>query len=72
MVKAVVLVKAPLATTAARVKRTKGVKDAFEVMGRFDCVALVDVEDMSALKKAVFKIQRTRGVSRTESMVELS
>jgi DNA-binding Lrp family transcriptional regulator len=72
LVRAVVLVKSPLAATAAQVKRVKGVKVAFDVMGRFDCVALVDVEDMPALKKAVFKIQKTRGVSRTETMVEPS
>lgn len=47
-----------------------GVMDAFDD-SRFDCMAFVDVEDMSAMKKAVFKIQKTKGVSRTESMVEL-
>lgn len=66
------LVRAPSAITASQVRQVAGVKDAFEVMGRFDCVALLDVEDMSALKKAVFKIQRVKGVGRTESLLEVA
>jgi len=71
LVRAVVLIKSPLVLSAKQVRRVRGVKEAFDLTGRFDAVAYVEVSDISALKKLIFKIQGARGVRRTETMVEL-
>ncbi len=71
MVRAVILIKSPLVLSAGEVRKVDGVKDAFDVTGRFDSVAYVDASDISALKKTVFKIQAVKGVRKTETMVEL-
>jgi len=71
LVRAVVLVKSPLTLTASQVGRIRGVKMAFDVTGRFDSVALVEVSDAAKLRKTIFEIQGIRGVKKTETMVEL-
>jgi len=71
MVRAIVLVKAPMVLLAAQVRRIPGVKNAFDVRGRFDCVALVSVADIASLKKTLLRIQAVKGVGRTETLVEL-
>ncbi len=71
MVRAVVLIKSPLTLTASQVAKVQSVKDAFDVTGRFDCVALVEVGDMPRLRRTIFEIQGVKGVRKTETMVEL-
>lgn len=70
MVRALVLVKAPKTLAASEIAKVEGIKYAFDVSGRFDAAALVEVGDLKALKEAVLKIQRVRGVRRTETLVE--
>ncbi len=71
MVRAVILIKSPLVLSAAQVRKVIGVKDAFDVTGRFDSVAFVDTSDISTLKRTIYKIQAVEGVRKTETMVEL-
>jgi uncharacterized protein with GYD domain len=68
-VRAVILVRSPKTLISSRVKEIEGVKDAFDVSGRFDTVALVDVEDLSAVKKVALSIHAIEGVRRTETLI---
>lgn len=71
MVKAVILVKAPKSLVASELKEIKEVKDAFNISGRFDAVALVQVRSLSELKKVTTKIQKVSSVQRTETLVHV-
>ena len=69
MVRGVILVRAPKTLLSSKIKGIKGVKYVFDVWGRFDAIALLDVEDLSALKETVLKIQAIDGVRRTETLI---
>lgn len=56
---------------ADAVKKLKGVKVAFPVVGRWDVVAQVEVADREALSKIVLKINGLRGVKYTETLVQV-
>lgn len=71
MVKAVILVKAPKSLVASKLKEIKEVKYAFNISGRFDAVALVQVKSLSELKDVTTKIQKTPNVQRTETLVQV-
>lgn len=71
MVRAVTIIRAPRQLPAAQIKKVQGVKDAFDLRGRFDAVALIDVKDLAGLKKTIMKIQAIKGVARTETLVEI-
>ena len=71
MVRAVILVRSPKTLTSSKVREIEGVKDAFDISGRFDTIALIDVEDLSAVKKVALKIQSIEGVRRTETLIEV-
>ncbi|MDH5441294.1 MAG: Lrp/AsnC ligand binding domain-containing protein [Candidatus Bathyarchaeota archaeon] len=71
MVRAVILIRAPKTLTSSKVRGIEGVVDAFDVSGRFDAIALIEAKDLSTLKEAVLKIQRIKGVRRTETLVEV-
>ncbi len=71
MVKAVILVKAPKSLVASKLKEIKEVKDTFNISGRFDAVALVQVKSLSELKEVTTKIQRVPSVQRTETLVQV-
>lgn len=71
MVKAVVLVKAPKSLVASKLRAIKEVNDAFNISGRFDAVALVQVKSLSELKDITTKIQKVPNVQRTETLVQV-
>ena len=71
MVKAVILVKSPKKLIAARLRKIKPIYDSFPVSGQFDAVALIEVKQLSDIKKITNEIQTIRGVERTETMVEV-
>jgi len=71
MVKAVILVTAPKSLVASKLKDIKEVKEAFNISGRFDAVALVNVKTLSELKDVTAKIQRVPKVQRTETLVQV-
>jgi DNA-binding Lrp family transcriptional regulator len=71
MVKAVVLVKAPKSFVASKLKKIRDVREAFNISGRFDAVALVDVKSLYELKDVITKIQNVPNVQRTETMVQV-
>ena len=50
MVKAVVLVKSPKKLIAARLKKINFVTISFPVSGQFDAVAIINVNELVALK----------------------
>ncbi len=73
MVRALILVRSkPPARVASNIKAIDGVKDAFEVAGRFDAAALVEVETLSDIKRVALKIQSLEGVRRTESLIDVA
>ncbi|MBS7639509.1 MAG: Lrp/AsnC ligand binding domain-containing protein [Candidatus Bathyarchaeia archaeon] len=53
------------------VSQVKGVKRVFPVLGRYDVVADVEVENMRDLASTVLKISRLSGVVFTETLVEV-
>lgn len=55
----------------ALMKRTKGVKDAFIVFGGHDMVALLNAKDLSEIRAIVFEIRKIRGVTKTETLIEV-
>ena len=57
--------------TSSKLREVKGVVDAFDVSGRFDAIALIDVADLFAMKDTAMKIQAVKGVRRTETLVEV-
>ena len=70
--KACVLVKTDAGAhtnVAKQIRKHKGVKAAFSVMGRTDVVASVDVKDLKALSELDLKIAGIRGVNATETLV---
>ena len=71
MVKAVVLVRAEPEVSIAELKKIPGVKDAFQVTGRFDLAVLIEVEDLSKIREVVFNIHGLRGVRRTETLIHI-
>ncbi len=71
MVKAVILVKAPKSLVASKLKEIKEVRNAFNISGRFDAVALVQVKSLSELKDITTKIQKVPSVQRTETLVQV-
>jgi DNA-binding Lrp family transcriptional regulator len=71
MVKAVILVKAPKSLVASKLRDIKEVRLAFNISGRFDAVALVQVKSLSELKDVTTKIQKTPNVQRTETLVQV-
>ena len=72
MVKALVLVRIePGVRLKERAKEIEGVKEAFDVTGRFDAVALVEVDELSGIKKCALKIQGIEGVRRTETLIQI-
>jgi len=56
---------------ADAIKKLKGAKMAFPVVGRWDVVAQVDVADREALSKLMLKINGLRGVKYTETLVQV-
>lgn len=72
MVKALVLIRArPRVRLKEKAKKIDGVKEAFDVTGRFDAVALIEVDELSDIKKAALKIQSIEGVRRTETLIHV-
>jgi len=72
MPKALVLVRTrPRFRLKERAKEIEGVKEAFDVTGRFDAVALVEVDEFSDIKKVALKIQNMEGVRRTETLIQV-
>lgn len=71
MVKAVILVTAPKSLVASKLNDIKEVKEAFNISGRFDAVALVNVKTLSELKDVTTKIQKVPNVQRTETLVQV-
>ena len=71
MVRAIVLVKSPKKLIAARLKQVNLVNESFPVSGRFDAVAVIQVENLAQIKDVATQIQKINGVVRTETMVEV-
>ena len=71
MVRAVILVRAPKTLASSKVREIEGVVDAFDVSGRFDAIALIEVKGLSAVKEAVLRVQAVEGVRRTETLIEV-
>ena len=71
MVRAIVLVKSPKKLIAARLRKMKSIHDSFPVSGQFDAVVMIDVKELSEIKKITTEIQTISGVERTETMVEV-
>jgi len=71
MVKAVILVKAPRSLVASKLKKIKEVREAFNISGRFDAVALVEVESLYELKDVITNIQKVTNVQKTETLVQV-
>ena len=71
MTRAVVLIRSPKTMTSSQVKKIDGVEDAFDVSGRFDAIALINVVDLPAVKEMALKIQAIKGVRRTETLIEI-
>lgn len=71
MVKAVVLVKAPKSFVAQKLRKIKEVREAFNVSGRFDAVALVEIKSLHELKDVITDIQKVANVQKTETMVQV-
>ena len=72
MVKALVLVRTgPRVRLRERAKEIQGVKEAFDVMGRFDAVVLIEVDGLSDIKKTALKIQGIEGVRKTETLIQV-
>lgn len=51
--------------------KIEGVKTADAVTGEFDAIALVDFPKMDDLGKIIEKIQRLKGVIRTQSLITI-
>lgn len=71
MVRAVILVRSPKTLISSKVRKIEGVKDVFDVSGRFDAIALIDVKDLPAVKKVALSIHAIKGVRRTETLIEV-
>jgi len=72
MVKAVMLVRVrPQTRIAEKAKGLEGVKDAFDVTGRFDAVLVIDVKELSDIKKVALKVQKIKEVRRTETLIHV-
>jgi len=72
MPRALVLVRTrPRVRLKERAKEIEGVKEAFDVTGRFDAVALIEVDEFSDIKKVALKIQNMEGVRRTETLIQV-
>lgn len=72
MPKALVLIRTrPRIRLKERAKGIEGVKEAFDVTGRFDAVALIEVDEFSDIKKVALKIQNMEGVRRTETLIQV-
>jgi len=58
MVKAVMLVEVkPQIRISEKAKTVEGVKDAFDVAGRFDAVLVINVKELRGIKKVARKVQ---------------
>ena len=51
MVRAVILVKSPKKLIAARLRKINKITESFPVSGQFDAVAVIDVEELSEIKR---------------------
>lgn len=72
MVKALLLARTlPRTRAAGQAKKLIGVRDAFEVTGRFDFVALLETKNFQDLKQTIYRIQGLPGVKRTETLIHL-
>lgn len=71
MVKAVILIKAPKSLVASKLKKIKEVRETFNISGRFDAVALVEVNSLYELKDAITRIQKVPNVRKTETLVQV-
>ena len=72
MPKALVLIRTkPRVRLKKRAKEIEGVKELFDVTGRFDAVALIEVDEFSDIKKVALKIQNMEGVRRTETLIQV-
>ena len=72
MPRALVLIRTkPRVRLKERAKEIEGVKELFDVTGRFDAVALIEVDEFSDIKKAALKIQNMEGVRRTETLIQV-
>jgi len=72
MVKALVLIRTkPGVRLKETAKKIDGVKQAFDVTGRFDAVAIVEVDKFSDIKRVALKIQGLEGARRTETLIQV-
>ena len=71
MVRAIILVKSPKKLIAARLRKVVFITESFPTSGQFDAVAIIDVEQLIQIKEVTDKIQKSSGVERTETMVEV-
>ena len=71
MVRAIILVKSPKKLIAVKLKKLTTVTDSFPTSGQFDAVAIIDVNQLIAIKEVATQIQKISGVERTETMVEV-
>lgn len=49
--------------------RIEGVKDVFHIFGKYDFVAIIDVEGLSTLNKTVDKIREIKSVTSTQTII---
>jgi DNA-binding Lrp family transcriptional regulator len=56
---------------AETILKIRGVKKADPVAGQFDAVVYVDFANMDALGEIIEKIQRLKGVSRTQTLIAI-
>ena len=71
MVKGVILVKSPKKLIAAKLNKINFVSQCFPVKGKFDAVAIVEVQNLLQIKDVTTEIQKINGVERTETMLEV-
>ena len=71
MVRAIILVKSPKKLIAVKLGKLTTVSNSFPTSGQFDAVAIIDVEELIQIKEVANQIQKSSGVERTETMVEV-
>ena len=70
--KACILIKTDVGAhtnVAKQVRKLKGVKAAFSVMGSTDVVASVDAKDLKELAELDLKIAGIKGINATETLI---
>jgi DNA-binding Lrp family transcriptional regulator len=56
--------------TSASMK-IKGIKKSQAVAGQYDAVAVVNFKDMDDLSEVIEKVQKLKGVSRTQTLIAI-